>query len=171
MRPTQEDMLETVRISLRDTVLPAVEDRWARYVAQAMDLVLQHVQLRVAGEVDALTADNDDMVSTLAGVTAFAAEAGKRAAGVEAERWAALATPAPQPATHSARLLKTTELNEQLRARTVEVLHWLDQNEPHVEAGAAGQLRDTVHRLIRRQTDRTTALVEPLFMSFGPVAS
>lgn len=164
-------MLETVRISLRDTVLPAVEDRWARYVAQAMDLVLQHVQLRVTGEVEALTADNADMVSTLAGVTASAAAAGSRATGAEAERWAALATLAPQPATESALLPKTTELNERLRGRTVEVLQWLDQNEPHVDAQAVDELRDTVHRLIRRQTDRTTALVEPLFMAFGPVAS
>lgn len=171
MRPSQEDMLETVRISLRDTVLPAVEDRWARYVAQAMDLVLQHVQLRVTGEVDALVEDNADMVGTLAEITATAAAAGSRAAGEEAELWAALAMLAPKAAGDSARLVAATELNEQLRARTIEVLHWLDDNDKRVDARAVQQLRDTVHRLIRRQMDRTTSLVEPLFMAFGPVPS
>jgi hypothetical protein len=32
-------------------------------------------------------------------------------------------------------------------------------------------IRDRVYRLVRRQTDRNTALVRPLFMSFGPAAS
>jgi hypothetical protein len=171
VRPSQEDLLETVRISLRDTVLPAIEDRWARYVAQAMDLVLQHVQLRVTGEVDALTTDNADMVTTLAEVTTTAAAAGSGSAGAEAERWAALAALAPQAAADPGRLQDATALNEALRCRTVEVLRWLDDNEPHVDTDALEELRGTVHRLIRRQTDRQTAFVEPLFMSFGPAVA
>jgi hypothetical protein len=32
-------------------------------------------------------------------------------------------------------------------------------------------VRDSLMRLVRRQLDRATAFVEPLFMSFGPAAS
>ena len=170
MRPTQRDLLATLRTSLNDTLLPAIEDRWARYVANAMDLVLQHLELRVAGEADALAEDSADMASTLGVVVQRAARAAQDDAAA-ADRWAALADLVPAAATVGTSLASATDRNERLRGAVVDVLRWLDENESEVEATVVSELRDTVHQMIRRQMDRMSTLVEPLFMSFGPVAS
>ena len=77
MRPTAEEMLASLRLSLNDTVMPNVEDRWARYVGTAMDLVLQHLQLRLAGELDIMPLDSLDMSETLAAVPAQAVRHGE----------------------------------------------------------------------------------------------
>jgi hypothetical protein len=170
MRPTQTDLLATLRTSLNDTLLPKIEDRWARYVANAMDLVLQHLQLRLAGESDTLAEDSADMAHTLAEVVQRAATAAAADESV-ADRWTGLAELVPAATSVGASLAEATERNERLRAAVVDVMRWLDQNEDAVDAVAVTELRESVHQMIRRQTDRLTALVTPLFMSFGPVAS
>ena len=170
MRPTQPDLLATLRTSLNDTLLPKIEDRWARYVANAMDLVLQHLQLRVVGEFDALAEDSADMASTLAEVVqgaAAAAAADTSAVG----RWSELADLVPAASSLGTSLPETTDRNEQLRAAVVDVMRWMDDNEAAVDEMAVAEIRETLTQMIRRQTDRMTALVEPLFMSFGPVGS
>ena len=170
MRPTQRDLLATLRTSLNDTLLPKIEDRWARYVANAMDLVLQHLELRVAGEADALAEDSADMAHTLAEVVQRAATAAADDDSA-ADRWAALADLVPAATTVGASLTAATDGNERLRAAVVDVLRWLDENDSGVDPAAVSEVRDTLHQMIRRQTDRMTVLVKPLFMSFGPVAS
>jgi hypothetical protein len=176
VRPTQEELLATLRTSLNDTLVPAIEDRWARYVATAMDLVLQHLALRVVGEAETLSEDSADMAQVLATVADRAATAGREAedqgdvAGAAAwEELARTATASTGPAAGP--LPAATAANESLRADVVAVLAWLDGTGTAVDGSALDELRADVHRLIRRQTDRMNELVRPLFMSFGPVAS
>lgn len=160
MRPSSEQLLASLRLSLNETVKPAVTDRWARYVASAMDLMLQHLQLRLAGEDDALRADNADMSRVLADVAATAVSRG------ESDRWGALidVLTGPMPADG-------LELNEALRERVVGLMRWLDQNDPGRTDPDLQAIRDDVHRLIRRQVDRVGPMVEPLHMSFAPAAA
>jgi hypothetical protein len=176
VRPTQEELLATLRTSLNDTLVPAIEDRWARYVATAMDLVLQHLALRVTGEAASLADDSADMVAVLAGVADRSATAGRAAeqAGDAdcARAWETLATIAtPTIRDNDTSLASLTRQHEELRAAVVGVLRWLDAADNVVDEAALTTLRDDLHHLIRRQTDRMTELVRPLFMAFGPVAS
>lgn len=163
MRPAPLDLLATLRTSLTATLLPTIEDRWARYVAHAMDLVLQHLELRLAGESDALAEDSADIATTLAAVVQRAAAAGSG--------WEGLGTLVPAPGSAPSPLVEATAHNERLRTVVVEVIGWLDTHEAELDAAVVDEVRDTVMRLVRRQLDRTTQFVEPLYMSFGPVAS
>jgi hypothetical protein len=176
VRPDPDQLLQSLRVSLADTLVPAIEDRWARYVATAMDLVLQHLQLRLAGELDALGEDNLDMTQTLAALATTAARAGTDALEVRdvlAPVLEALSgAPPSEPSGRVGHLEAATRVNEELRARVVAVLGALDR----AEAGRTDDrtsaplatLRDDVHRLIRRQVDRMNPLVAPLHMSFSP---
>ncbi len=163
MRPAPLDLLATLRTSLNDTLLPAIEDRWARYVANAMDLVLQHLELRLAGELDALAEDSADMATTLARVVQRTAAAGPTWEGIDAIVPEAGSAPSP--------LAEATEHNERLRSIVVDAIHWLDAHESDLDPAVVAEVREALMRLVRRQLDRATAFVEPLFMSFAPVAS
>lgn len=172
MRPSPDELLDSLRLSLNESLLPKVEDRWARYVGTAMDLVLQHLKLRLAGEMDALAEDSADMLRVLAAIAGRAAALAERSGRDGSPRWEELADivagvagrtgdrPEPEDAVRR---------NEELRGVVVAVMRWLDDAEG---AGAeVRELRDEVYRLVRRQVDRTKPLVEPLFMSFRPAAS
>lgn len=171
MRPAQLDLLATLRTSLNDTLLPTIEDRWARYVANAMDLVLQHLELRLAGEADALAEDSADMAGTLAELVDAAARAARAEAAPDASQWTELADLVPAVTERGPSLAEATTGNERLRDAVVAVIHWLDAHEDDLDPTAVADVRDAVHRLVRRQLDRMTAFVKPLYMSFGPVAS
>lgn len=172
MRPSPDELLASLRLTLNETLLPKIEDRWARYSGTAMDLVLQHLQLRLAGETDALDADSADMIAILAAIGSRAAALGAES-GEDGPRWGELAdlalSPAPEQATRD--LGDATARNEELRGSVVAVMRWLDETDARGEIPAVQEVRDEVHRLVRRQVDRTKPMVEPLFMSFGPVAS
>ncbi|GAA0997340.1 hypothetical protein GCM10009555_094720 [Acrocarpospora macrocephala] len=159
MRPSPDDLLDSLRLSLNETLLPHVEDRWARYAGAAMDLLLQHLKLRLAGEGDALAEDSADMLAVLAAIGGSAAALGGEWDSL-AELVAGAAGDPPGDATAR---------NEQLRGVIVAVMRWLDEAEG--ADPAVQDLRDEVYRLVRRQVDRTKPMVEPLFMSFRPVAS
>lgn len=171
MRPSLDELLASLRSSLSETILPAVEDRWARYVGTAMDLVLEHLQLRLAGESSSLAEDSADMAAVLSGVAQRVAALG--AEGDEAQQRLAASLgnvlPAASAGAVPADLAQLTAQNERLRGSVVDVLRWLDEGGDKQTAEIDG-IRDEVYRLVRRQTDRNTALVRPLFMSFGPVA-
>jgi hypothetical protein len=174
MRPTSDELLASLRYSLSATILPKVEDRWARYVGTAMDLVLQHLQLRLAGEGSSLTEDSADMAAVLAGIAETVAALGAEGDDVRRELATSLgdlllAPGTTQPAGED--LAGLTAQNERLRAVVVDVLRWLDEVEERGPVPEVADIRDRVYRLVRRQTDRNTALVRPLFMSFGPAAS
>lgn len=158
--------MDSLRLSLNETLLPEVRDRWARYVGAAMDLVLQHLRLRLAGEHDALTEDNADMLAVLAAIGSRAAALGGHTGG--SSRWEELAALVADVADGTAEGTATAR-NEELRGAVVAVMRWLDaadEEDPEV-----ARMRDEVYRLVRRQMDRITPMVEPLYMSFRPVAS
>ena len=163
MRPDPDELLASLRVSLTETIVPALEDRWARYVATAMDLVLQHLQLRQAGELDAVTADNADLAQTLA---AIGTELGTQPAdSYVAVREALAPLPAPGPATAPA---SATVINETLRGQLVTLLRALDATPPDDRVAA---WRDEALRLVRREVDRINPMVTPLYMAFSPVAA
>ncbi|MDA8280016.1 MAG: hypothetical protein M0Z63_06280 [Actinomycetota bacterium] len=172
MRPTAEELLASLRLSLNDTVAPKVEDRWARYVVSAMDLVLAHLQLRMAGELDAMDADNVDMSATLVSLAGLAVRHGEHG-GEARDRWAAVLERigSPEPGGPGQRLDDAVARNEELRGRIVAVLQWLDETDPGDEDPQLRGVRDELHRLVRRQVDRLVPLVEPLYMSFRPVGA
>jgi hypothetical protein len=163
VRPAPLDLLATLRTSLNDTLLPAIEDRWARYVANAMDLVLQHLELRLAGELDSLAEDSADMATTLADVVQRASSAGPG--------WTGLGALVPEAGSAPSPLDEATAHNERLRSVVVEVIQWLDAHEPGLDPPAVEEVREALMQLVRRQLDRASTFVEPLFMSFGPAAS
>ncbi|MEY9211778.1 hypothetical protein NI17_008790 [Thermobifida halotolerans] len=170
MRPSPDELLDSLRLSLNETLLPKVEDRWARYVGTAMDLVLQHLKLRLAHEGDALAEDDADMLAVLAALSARAAALAGQETGGGAPRWeelAELVAGAARSGDTEAR--GATARNEELRGVVVAVMRWLDEADS--ADPAVREMRDEVYRLVRRQVDRTRPLVEPLFMSFRPVAS
>lgn len=169
MRPSPEELLDSLRLSLNETLLPKVEDRWARYVGTAMDLVLQHLKLRLAHEGDVLAEDDADMLAVLASLGTRAAALAEQDTAATAPRWEELAGLVGAARTAEAGEHGATARNEELRGVVVAVMRWLDEADgadPAVE-----EMRDEVYRLVRRQVDRTRPLVEPLFMSFRPVAS
>jgi hypothetical protein len=169
VRPTAEELLASLRLSLNDTVALKIEDRWARYVATAMDLVLQHLQLRLAGELDTMDADSLDMAETLAAVAGQAVRHGEEG-GQDQDKWSALlqrlGTAAPgDPAR---RVDEAVARNEALRGRVVDVLRWLDEIDPDDVDPELHGVRDELHRMVRRQVGRLVPFVEPLYMSFRP---
>ncbi|WP_208876705.1 hypothetical protein [Streptomyces armeniacus] len=171
MRPSPSELLASIRLSLNGTLLPHVEDRWARYTGNAMDLVLRHLELRLAGEPDALAEDSADMAVVLASIGSRAAALGAESAADDGPDWAALAGLLPDAGGGADGTGGATARNEELRAGVVAVLRTLDELDPEDAIPAVREMKDEVHRLIRRQVDRMRPMVEPLFMSFGPVRS
>jgi hypothetical protein len=170
VRPSPDDLLDSLRLSLNESLLPKVEDRWARYVGTAMDLVLQHLKLRLAAEGDALAEDSADMLAVLAAIGGRAAALAERSGQGCRPRWEELAEIVAGAAGRDGdRSEDATARNEELRGVVVAVMRWLDDAEG--ADPAVRELRDEVYRLVRRQVDRTRPMVEPLFMSFRPVAS
>lgn len=170
MRPSPDDLLDSLRLSLNETLLPKVEDRWARYVGTAMDLVLQHLKLRLAQEGGLLEEDSADMLESLASLGTRAAALAEQPAGNNGPRWEELTeliTDAAHPGARGEH--DALARNEELRSAVIAVMQWLDEAES--AAPEAREMRDEVYRLVRRQVDRTTPMVEPLFMSFRPVTS
>lgn len=186
-----------MRHSLRTVVQPALEDRWARYVASAMDVMFEHLILRAAGESDLLGEDNADLRQTLGRLGATARDHADEAAWLPL---AALADAAvdeddgpdePPDATDATAATAATEepAGTGGTADATATVGAAGERDPAtaenerlravlVEALAAAErlpagpdadaVRDDLLRLVRRQLDRQVALTRPLFMSFGP---
>ncbi|MFV0463068.1 MAG: hypothetical protein ACK5MP_07750 [Nostocoides sp.] len=169
MRPTTDQLLASLQSSLADMVVPHVEDRWARYVCNAMDLVLEHLRRRAELEGPALAADDADMRSVLASLAALTGE--QQTPSTAGSDWADLATvvscEVPPPADDT--LAAETATNEQLRSQIIEVIRWADRQRP--DNPDLEPVFDQLGHLVRRQVHRTEPIVEPLYMLFTPAGT
>jgi hypothetical protein len=168
MRPYPDEILRSIRHSLDEVVIPAVDDAWARYVAKAMGKMLEHLELRWLHEADLLLEDTrelHDLFVTLE--KRLAAERNPHVTeGVAAALRPVLSDPDARdvPAPSVAEL---TKRNERYRADLIDVIATLDDladTAPDLEA----RLREDVRRFLRREIDRDNTIARPTFMSFAP---
>lgn len=172
MRPTAHELLESVRHSLREEVLPAVEDEWARYVAKCADKLLVAVQVRLALELEHLVVDTAETAALLAEVRARLPDAPELA---EVREALALDVPvAVDPSLVAGLAERAAAADEQARAALVALVDALYavQERPlddDVRAGVEA-VHETVRAQLRRQLERDTALMAPTSMAFGDPA-
>jgi hypothetical protein len=169
VRPTAHELLESVRHSLREEVLPAVDDEWARYVAKCADKLLVAVQVRLALELEHMVVDTAETAALLAEVRAQLPEAPELAGVHDA---LAVDVPVPvEPALVAGLAERAAAADEQARAALVALVDALyavqerplaDDLRARVEAA-----HDTVRAQLRRQLERDTTLMAPTYMAFG----
>lgn len=156
MRPSPDELITSLRRSLTAVVLPSIEDRWARYVATSMDLLLEHLSLRLTRGPELEAQDSADMTATLLRL------------GSAHPTVADLVLADEPPAAVVSDPEHALAHNEALRAKVVRIITWLDTDGP--DPADRETIRAELDALVRRQVDRNTELTRPLFMSFGPTA-
>ena len=169
MRPYGDELLAQMRESLANVVTPSVSEDWPRYVAKAMELLLEHLELRWKHELTFLAEDTVDM-RELFGTMRKELGAGASATndafgGVLADLDAILAEPAHASGAVELRVL--AEENEAHREVLERALLRMDA----VDNGDGSDLDDVranIRQLLRRQLDRDVTLARPTFMHFGP---
>jgi len=161
VRPSVEELIESCRHSLREVIVPDLSDEWAKYVARAMDRVLDHLAVRWELEGKLLAEDSAELRALFPELeAAVAGSAPLRPAAAELS--AASAEPAlGAPISVSA----LAEENERLRSSLRRFVEALDAS-GDAEAPAHG----LVLRYLRREVDRESRLAKPVFMHFGPRA-
>jgi len=168
MRPSPEELLTSARHSLRAVVIPAIDDKWARYVASAVELVLEHVQLRIEQEPALLRADNADMLGLLREIEQAANSTPNEphVAGVRATAAAALTGGALAVDAGPAEL---TAANEHYRSALANIIDSLNDGATAAPGSAAVErIRHSIREVLLRQVGRQEQLARPLFMSFAP---
>ncbi len=172
MRPYPDELLRSVRHSLREVVIPAIEEPWPRYVAKAMEKLLEHLELRALHEERLLAEDNaelDDLFRLLG--ESFAAE--PLVANPSLSAWRALPMPDAAPATSEAgdgRALGLQALNEGNEARRAHLVAAIEAMDASGQDGELESCRTQVRSYLRRELDRDVVLTRPTFMSFAPPA-
>ncbi len=166
MRPYPDELLRSLRQSMREVVIPAIEEPWPRYVAKAMEKILEHLELRALHEERFLADDSaelDELFDLLTG--ALSAPGLVELAPIAA--WLALAAPAPPPSgDHSAQSLAALNAgNEARRAHLVSAIEAMDASGADE---ALAPIRTEVRSYLRRELDRDVVLTRPTFMSFAP---
>jgi hypothetical protein len=145
MRPSAEQVIRSMRHSLREDVIPRIEDPWARYVAKSLDHMLVHLAARWADEGRFLVEDSTELLALLG--TLLPADD------------PVLAETAPAPYVTPTEL---TTQNERLRRALETVL----------ENTATGSEPDpAVHDYLRRQVARDSGLAAATEVSFAPRAA
>ena len=79
MKPSVEQILEAAQLALRENVAPVATDQWAASALRSVDVILSHLQARVAVEGPMLFEDNRDLASVLAKAEALELDAALRA--------------------------------------------------------------------------------------------
>jgi preprotein translocase subunit SecA len=168
MRPYPDEILRSMRHSLDEVIIPAVDDAWARYVAKAMAKMLEHLELRWLHEADLLVEDTRDLHDLFQSLERRLSTEGdpQVTAGVAAALRPVLSDPDAEdvPARSVADL---AQRNERYRADLIDVIASLDElidTAPDLEA----ELREEVRRFLRREIDRDNTMARPTFMSFAP---
>ena len=174
MRPTTHELLESARHSLRDVVLPAVDDEWARYVAKCTDKLLAAVQVRLARELELLAIDTAETAELLARLEVPESP-------VLSQVHDLLTDPLPveiRPEQAAGLAERVTAGNDAGRTRLVALVDALHDAQSGEEAAAlpddvrAGveAAHEEVRALLRRQLARDSELMAPTFMAFGDPA-
>jgi hypothetical protein len=165
VRPTQEQLLRSVRESLSDVVIPNVDDSWARYVAKGMEKILLHLEQRAAHEHEFLVRDTIELRALF---TALASDEGLAAAGSFIPLAADLRDTLDQPALAEGDppdALALLEENERHRALLVDVINVVEARDADTALAA---VRESVRAMVRDELERDLELARPTFMLFGP---
>ena len=93
MRPYPAELLRSLRHSLREVVIPAIEEPWPRYVAKAMEKLLEHLELRALHEERLLAEDITELDEVLGALAESFAHA-PLASSVALSAWRSLPPPA-----------------------------------------------------------------------------
>lgn len=67
MMPTTQQMLAAVQLALKEHVAPKVDDEWAQSALRSVDVILNHLQVRVPVEGPLLHEDTLELATLLAG--------------------------------------------------------------------------------------------------------
>lgn len=184
MRPYPDELLRSVRHSLREVVIPAIEEPWPRYVAKAMEKLLEHLELRALHEERLLVEDSAELDELLGGLAQRFSSA-PFDASPSLSAWRALPLPAGAPGSptpggpgHRGEpaadgqpqgLKALNEGNEARRTHLVAAIEAMDAAERDDTLGTAlEESRTRVRTYLRRELDRDVLLTRPTFMSFGP---
>ena len=177
MRPHAHELIESVRHSLHDVVLPAVDDEWARYVGKCIDKLLVAVQVRMAHELAHLATDTHETAQLFEALRSRLTDlpGGEPAlAELRAAVGAAAVTPALDPAQAEDLLARVGAANELARtqlARLVDLLYAAGRAElPSPARDAVSAAHESVREHLRRQLARDVELMSPTFMAFGDPA-
>ena len=173
MRPYGDELLARMRESLTDVVIPSVADDWPRYVARAMEALLEHLELRWKHELTFLAEDTVDIRELFDGMhkalTAGDPLAGHEVVqGVVADIESLLAEPAR--ASAAVALQAIAEENEAYRTVFEHALVSFDAIDDEAVTAELGDVRSHVRQLLQRQLERDVTLARPTFMHFGAPA-
>ena len=175
MRPTAHELIESVRHSLREIVLPAVDDEWARYVATCADKLLVAVQVRMDVELASLALDTAETAALLAELRSrLGAEGSPALADLSAALDRDDLPVVLDPAQADGLAARLAGADDEARARLAEIVDRLYAAEraelsPADRATVTGA-HDLVRAHLRRQLARDVELMAPTFMAFGDPA-
>jgi hypothetical protein len=171
MRPYPPELLRSINQSLNEVIIPNLADDWARYVARAMEKIVDHLERRWEHELEFLAVDTTELDELLRELRPALDEGdlGGRGelAGVRDAIAARLDGAEPLPPVPD--VAKLNETNEAYRGTLQQVLEGM-------EAAAADDelrerlepLRERIRVSLRRELDRDIVLAEPTYMLFGP---
>jgi hypothetical protein len=163
MRPTADEVMETVLATFDEHILPNVAEGLPSSLAITTRNLLRHVQLRMKLEAKALWRDNGELGALLAAVADYAAAtADLTDLAAEIGRDVAAARP-----TGFQDLADLASEAEQLRWTLTRAIERLQQARPaHRDEAAYTNLREQIRTYLRHQLEREAAWIEPAFV--GP---
>jgi hypothetical protein len=156
MRPTSDELLESIAQALEDQVLPVVQDKWAASTLRSATQLLRHVAIRVAREPRMLAEDSADARAVLMGIAPELSRLGLAdlAAGVGAALGAGLADPLDVAAADA--------LNEGYLRAIESVIAARDRLR---QAGPTADVHAALLAYLQRRLARERGLFVPVFLT------
>jgi hypothetical protein len=178
MRPYPDELLRSLRESMREVVIPAIEEPWPRYVAKAIEKLLEHLELRALHEDQFLSEDIEELDELFEWLRARFAEP-PLASSTALLAWCAgpgtgnggqdELEPGDGGTKTRSGLQALNEANEARRRHLVAAIEAMDEAErDDALRSSISACRDHVRAYLRRELDRDVLLARPTFMSFGP---
>jgi hypothetical protein len=161
MRPTADEVMETVLWTFKEHILPNVAEGLPSSLAITTLNLLRHVQLRLRLEAKALWEDNAELRVLLAAVAGYGEatpDLNDLAETIRRETAAATLTGFPD-------LAEVSQEAERLRwtlTRVIARLH--EARDAHGEEPASLALRDGVRTYLNHQLSREATWIEPAFV-------